>query len=189
MKPIPSAPGYEACSRGSIWRRSRRLSGVDNGHGYLRVKLSVNNQQRDEYVHRLVCEAYHGPCPPGKQCRHKDGNRANNKPSNLAWSSKAQNEADKFDHGTNPAGERHGRAKLTDDLVIEARRRAALDEMVEDIARDMGLPYRRLLDAVAGRRWKHIPGAPKLIKGAQRRQIEKKLATGNTQEGVKWPTN
>jgi hypothetical protein len=131
--------------------------------------------QRDAYVHRLVCEAYHGPCPPGLQCRHLDGNQANNAPSNLAWSDKATNEADKVRHGTVPNGEGHYRSKLTTEIVAEARRRASAGEPVTTIAADFGIPYRRLLDAVAGRRWKHIGGVlPKLLRGAQRWQAERK---------------
>jgi hypothetical protein len=175
MRPIPSAPGYSADESGTIWRLGRPLKRVPNGNGYLRIKLSIRNKQRDAYIHRLVCEAYHGPCPPGWQCRHLDGVRTNNQPENLAWSDKATNEADKARHGTLTLGERHGRSRLTAEIVLSARRRAIAGERVDLIAADLGIPYRRLLDAVAGRRWKHLPGPiPKLIKGAQRALMERR---------------
>jgi hypothetical protein len=159
VRPIPSAPGYFACEEGFIWRRGTKRISRSNGHGYLSLKLSVQNVQWDAYVHRLVCEAYHGPCPEGLQCRHLDGNRQNNRPENLRWSDKATNEADKQIHGTAPKGEKHGASTLTPDIVLTARKRAAAGERVDHIAADMGIPYRGLLDAVTGRRWPHLPGA------------------------------
>ena len=36
-------------------------------------------------VHRIVCEHYHGLCPPGYNCNHKDGDKGNNSPDNLEW--------------------------------------------------------------------------------------------------------
>jgi len=43
-------------------------------------------------VHRLVCEAFHGPSPKDKPvCMHLDENSANNRPSNLAWGTQKEN--------------------------------------------------------------------------------------------------
>jgi hypothetical protein len=42
-------------------------------------------------VHRLVCEAFNGPCPPGMVCMHKDENAKNNRPSNLLWGTQREN--------------------------------------------------------------------------------------------------
>jgi hypothetical protein len=179
LKPIPSAEGYFACEDGYIWRMRRnlrRLHGSVGSNGYRRIKLSIKNVQRDAYVHRLVCEAYHGPCPPGLQCRHLDGDQTNNAPGNLRWSDAVTNMADKVLHGTQPLGEKHHRSKLTADIVLDARRRAAAGERVDLIAADLGIPYRCLLDAVTGRRWKHVPGAFKPTKGGQRWQAERKAA-------------
>lgn len=174
MKPIPSSPGYFATEGGHVVRRGRTLIPSLNGRGYLKIKV---NYGRDAYVHRLVCEAYHGSCPPGKQCRHLDGDRANNKPNNLVWATKAENEVDKIIHGTLQEGVKHHKSMLTENQVIEARKRARNGEQVNDVAVDMGIPYRRLLDAVTGRRYAVIPGAvTNLPKGAQRRQAEARAA-------------
>lgn len=43
-------------------------------------------------VHRLVCEAFHGPAPSnGHICMHVDENAANNAPDNLKWGTQKEN--------------------------------------------------------------------------------------------------
>ncbi len=41
-------------------------------------------------LHRLICEAFHGPCPEGQECRHLDGDPSNNRPENLVALTKQQ---------------------------------------------------------------------------------------------------
>lgn len=171
MKPVPSAPGYFACEDGHIWRRGSRRVAMTNGRGYLRIKVSVKNTQRDAYIHRLVCEAYHGPCPEGMQCRHLDGDRKNNRPCNLQWADKKTNEADKAGHGTLMRGDGHASSKLTGEVVMYARQCATDGETVASIADRLGVGYGALNDAVRGRRWKHLPGhVPLADKRAPRNQ-------------------
>jgi hypothetical protein len=158
MKPVPHCPGYFASEDGHIFRNGSQRKPRTNGRGYLRIKVSVNNAQWDEYVHRMVCAAYHGPCPDGFECRHLDGNRQHNSPSNLEWADKATNERDKIIHGTILSGERNGQAELTDAIVIEARRRAAAGERIDHIAASFGVNRLTLGQAIAGKRWKHLPG-------------------------------
>ncbi|WP_316228337.1 MULTISPECIES: HNH endonuclease [unclassified Bradyrhizobium] len=159
MRPIPSCPHYFACQNGHIWRDGAQLSERSNGKGYLQVTVSIEGRTFDRYVHRLVCEAYHGPCPPGLQCRHGDGKRNNNIPSNVSWATKAVNEADKIAHGTLNAGERNGQAQLTEAIVIEARRRVAAGEQIKQIAAEFGVHRGTMRDAVRGKKWRHLPGA------------------------------
>ena len=51
--------------------------------GYLTVNPSDGFKKRRRYVHRLVLEAFVGPCPEGMVCRHLDGDRTNNRVENL----------------------------------------------------------------------------------------------------------
>lgn len=52
------------------------------------------------HVHRLVLEAFVGPCPEGMECRHLDGNPGNNVLSNLAWGTRKENILDRIQHDT-----------------------------------------------------------------------------------------
>lgn len=54
------------------------------------------------YVHQLVARAFIGPCPPGLEVRHKDGNPANNHIDNLEYGTRADNMQDRLNHGNNP---------------------------------------------------------------------------------------
>jgi hypothetical protein len=105
--PIPERDGYDASDWGQIrsWRvqggrrsepRIRKPQPI--GKGYLEVIFG--RALGREYVHRLVLFTFVGPCPPGMESRHKDGNRRNNRLDNLEWASPLDNQADKIAHGT-----------------------------------------------------------------------------------------
>lgn len=51
-------------------------------------------------VHRLVAEAFIGPCPEGCEVRHKDGTRNNNTADNIEYGTRKENMADARRHGT-----------------------------------------------------------------------------------------
>lgn len=73
--------------------------GQDNGMGYLRAKLSLLNTPKAIMVHRLVAEAFI-PNPNNKRCvNHKDGNKKNNKLSNLEWLTHSENYAHAINTG------------------------------------------------------------------------------------------
>jgi hypothetical protein len=112
LKPVPGHPDIYASNLGELW--SRRSGGWrilkphqgggriwDSRGGYLRVTVRYRdrgNKPSSLYIHRAVCEAFHGPAPePGYQyvVDHKDFNWKNNKPDNLRWMHKDENQARK----------------------------------------------------------------------------------------------
>lgn len=120
---VPSRPGYMVSSLGQVWspRSGRIIRGIEAGQlKYLCIDFWKEGR---EYVHRMVCEAFHGPALKGMEVRHLDGDNRNNKPSNLAWGTRAENHADKARHGTAPNGERNPASKLTHEIVSEMRDR------------------------------------------------------------------
>ena len=123
---IALCPGYEGIyivtSEGDVARQLRSqgaavglvLKPALDGRGYPCVGLRKGGKQRWEKVHRLVCAAFHGPAPNGRgYVNHKDGDKANNKASNLEWVSAAENAIHAHANGlTRPAvGEQHGKAQ------------------------------------------------------------------------------
>ena len=142
-KPIPSCPKYEASSEGRIRNAKTgvvRKTHFCGRHGYPMVGLQVAGKQKTAKVHRLVCEAFHGPAPVGRNdVAHADGSRTNNRPDNLRWASRAENMADAIGHGRldglakGICGSGNRNAKLTEDDVraIRAapRRRGVLYEL------------------------------------------------------------
>ena len=89
-------------------------------YGYLTVCVYNNKLPHCERIHRLVLETYIGPCPPDMECRHLDGNPANNKLNNLKWGTPKENHLDMKLHGTRGkpmlgrTGEKHPSSKLSD---------------------------------------------------------------------------
>ncbi len=72
--------------------------------GYYRIGLYKNKKRKDFLIHRLVLEAFNGPCPPKMESCHNDGNQENNSIGNLRWDTHSNNMLDKTKHGkaTNP---------------------------------------------------------------------------------------
>jgi hypothetical protein len=102
----------------------RWLKPFPNSRGYLAINVSTcaDGIRRQVHVHKIVCTAYHGPCPDGMVLvRHLNGDHLDNRAANLAWGTREQNEADKVLHGTALLGERHHQARLTDGEVLTIR--------------------------------------------------------------------
>lgn len=104
---IVDSAGHQYTLPGGI----RALS--KNRRGYYKVSLYRHNIERTREVHKLVIEAFKGPCPEGCEVRHKDGCRTNNKPSNLAYGTPEQNQADRKRHGTYTCNDLHPTTKLS----------------------------------------------------------------------------
>jgi hypothetical protein len=125
--PCPDFEGlYEVSSLGrvrSLYFDPPRViaQGVDRTD-YPTVALSKDRFRTTKTVHRLVCRAFHGePRAPHREAAHLDGVRTNCRADNLQWVGKVQNHFHMRAHGTHPAGERHGAAKLTAAQVREIR--------------------------------------------------------------------
>lgn len=159
-RPIPNFSPYEAGDDGHIYRDGRRLAQRSKASGYQIVTLSCSGKISTQHVHRLVCAAFHGlPASPDKtDTRHIDGQRDNNVPSNLSWSTHRENEEDKLRHGTRLMGDRAPWAKMSEETVLTMRSMAA-NRTMKEIAKHFGISERVAADAMSGRRWKHLPGA------------------------------
>lgn len=128
MRPAPQTDGkYMVSSQGEMFAilddgALKPIKGVPNMWGYLMVGIDRVKRGKKVRVHRLVCEAFNGPPPQGmNEVAHINGIPHDNRASNLRWTSRKQNEADKVRHGTKASGSRHGSAKLTPNEVLEIR--------------------------------------------------------------------
>jgi endogenous inhibitor of DNA gyrase (YacG/DUF329 family) len=89
----------KAMPRSSTGRGEHLLRQHIRRHRYLSVRLYNNaGTARRMTVHRLVLEAFIGPCPAGKECCHRDGDAQNNTPSNLYWGTHTENMRDLARH-------------------------------------------------------------------------------------------
>lgn len=67
---------------------------------YPMVSLWREGVQHSRRVHKLVAEAFLGPCPPGLEVCHKDDDKHRNQLSNLRYDTRSGNQLDKVRLGT-----------------------------------------------------------------------------------------
>lgn len=109
--------------------RGRRVQGVvlrvhrTGKHLYYAVTLSDAAGRKTRYsVHRLVLEAFVGPCPDGMEACHGEGGWSDNRLANLRWGTKSENcMDDKLRDGRLLRGEQIGNSKLTAEQVLAIR--------------------------------------------------------------------
>lgn len=164
---IPRCSKYAAGSDGSIWSRAneriergawvRRSPGKAN-NGYLRVDLYDGEFIGIFGVHRLVLEAFVGPCPEGMQACHNNGNKLDNRPENLRWDTGSNNCQDRRRHGTALLGKKNHRARLTEADVQEIRRLKRETGMSGyKISLKLGFNKQAVLHVISGKTWSHLP--------------------------------
>ncbi len=126
--------------------------------GYFTVGLvGRGRKSKRVLVHRLVCEAFHGPCPQDKShCAHWDGNPSNNRAENLRWATVKENSEDARRHGNLRVGEASNLARLSERDVREVRRRAEAGESSYAIAKDIGMTSGGVRKIVTRENWGHI---------------------------------
>lgn len=159
-KPVPSLDGkYLVSDTGVIYSVPRRYTkgGVLKTHcafGYERVCLSSETQlvSKNPLVHQLVMLAFVGE-PNGMEVRHLDGDKMNNRLSNLAYGTKIDNERDKVRHGTRLCGERTPSAKLTWNQVCRIRENHGVISQ-KALAEEFGVNRTTVQRIQSGQHWK-----------------------------------
>jgi len=166
---IPDFPGYGVDTNSNIWSclRVGRFGGID-GHWhalsqglvgpylYRNVMLRRDGRSFTRYVHRLMLEAFVGPCPAGMEALHRDCDTGNNSLRNLRWGTSAENSADSISLDRQLKGESiHNSILKAEDIPrIFELRRAGLRH--QDIADRFGV-CRPVISCVLSRKlWKHV---------------------------------
>jgi hypothetical protein len=154
-------PYIAVSNRGEVWdsrRGTTRKTGISNGYVAFTVG-SGRKKHKTVRLHRVVCEAFHGPAPQDKpQARHLDGNQLNNHSSNIAWGSQLDNERDKDRHGTRPCGELVKRAVLDEPTVKKIKRMSSVGLSAKSIGDILGFNRGTIAGVTCGRNWKHVCG-------------------------------
>ena len=143
-RPIPGWLSYEVSDLGNV----RHIGGkpVSQGtttKGYLVVRL--NTPRSTARVHRLVALVFLAPAHTQETVNHKDGDKKNNKVSNLEWATRRENTLHSIANGLGPYtpprlfGAEHGRHKLTDEAVLSAKQCREAGEPFRQIARRLGV--------------------------------------------------
>lgn len=126
-KAIPGYKGlYMISSYGKVISHRGRIIKLRVAvNGYMRVWLYKNSDKsyKPFTVHRLVAECFIGNPDSKPWVNHKDGDKQNNKVSNLEWCTQSENMKHAFNEGLQLPnyGEKNGFAKLKDADAIAIR--------------------------------------------------------------------
>ena len=158
-KPVVGYEGYyDVSDRGRV--RNSKTGYVRSLYKRPKLYVSVNigggRPRKTNQVHRLVAEAFHGPCPKGMECAHQNGDSHDNRAENLRWTTPLENARQRDEHGTQLRGEQLPQTKLTAKKVLEIRKRRESGETFKKIARDYGLRPETVFYAVKGTSWNHL---------------------------------
>jgi hypothetical protein len=126
--------------------------------GYFWCEFMVGGKRYWQFVHRLVAEAFYGPCPVGYYVLHGDNNPANSKVENLRYGTPTENSADKLLHGTQPFGEEIAWSKLKSEDILAIRNRRSLGEKLTSIAKDYGVSEVYIHHICIGVKWANEGG-------------------------------
>lgn len=138
-RPVPGfEANYQVSDKGRV-RSTPGGTGRNRDHGRVRVQtltggypcLTLTDRSGKRAfvkVHRLVCEAFHGPAPEGKPfALHGDGDKQNNAASNLRWGDARDNALDAVGHGTHPESRKthcpRGHEYSDDNTVLQGKLR------------------------------------------------------------------
>lgn len=149
-------------------------SKVGNKIKYATVHLFKEKKSFTFAVHCLVAEAFHGKCPDGLECAHKNGDYTDNHADNLEWKTRAQNCQDKIKHGTSLAGEKHNLAKLTSVQVLEIYNRYDSGESSVEIAKDFNVHARHVRVIGRKKNWTHLLGSLPVTRRPRSQPYKKK---------------
>jgi hypothetical protein len=154
---VPLSKDYEVSSLGRVRRLGKPLKLQLSHQGRPIVYISyLDAPRRNRAVHSLVMECFVGPRPAGKVIAHKDGDKANNRLSNLRYCTQAENRADDVANGARLVGERHGHAKLDEPTVSRVRQLLADGVPQKKIARAVGVSQPAISYIQHRKTWTHV---------------------------------
>jgi hypothetical protein len=174
-KNIPNFPLYQVSNVGVVRRLdkygSRALYLCPDVGVYKRERVTLTNKE-GKHIHlsvsHLVAEAFIEPKPVwAEEINHKDGNSANNKPSNLEWCTRSENCKHaiytlKTSRLCNQDGELNTSSKLTNESVsyiLTHRDELYGRKNIQNrkvLATRLGVQERNIRDILNGVLWKHI---------------------------------
>jgi hypothetical protein len=142
-------PGGIVGGKNRVVREIKLRSHTIGARGY----PVIDQGRKHHYIHHLVLNAFHGPCPAGMECRHLNGNRTDNRyPENLVWGTRSENKCDSTKHGT---GARN--LKLTQSQVDEIRSIMKNNSNYSQtkIAKEYGVSQATISYICNNKYWKH----------------------------------
>jgi hypothetical protein len=162
ITPYPKNTDYGVTEDGRVFRirKSRfgravpfEMSQTLRGNGYFFVGRGGAGGLKLATVHRMVAETFL-PNPENlPEIAHNNGIRTDNRLTNLRWTDRAGNMADRNLHLTDSRGSLHGNAKLREIDVITIRQS---NELTRTLAHRYSVSKRLINRLRAGEGWTHV---------------------------------
>jgi hypothetical protein len=150
---------YAATEDGKIFSLIKRepfeMKQFRDRDGYFRVTLQTKDSKKKQViVSRVMYEAFNGIIEDGLVVRHIDGDNSNNILSNLITGTVLENNHDKKIHGTQCMGKTHGMAKISEEDVINIRKR--IGEPLIVLSKEFGINKSMVSKIQLRQAWKHV---------------------------------
>lgn len=136
--------------------RGKILNPQLNSKGYRQVGLSKYGHVRLHRVGALVLEAFFRVRNPGEQVCHGPGGKQDDSLANLTWGTASKNQLDRRRDGTSNQGARCAASRLTEEIVLECRRRYAEGETQAALAIEFGVSSGAMSNAIRGHTWSFL---------------------------------
>lgn len=129
-----------------------------NTYGYLCVRLWKDGKGKTKKIHKLVSEAFIGPCPENKEVNHIDGDKKNPRVDNLEYVTVLGNRKHAYKIGLrNDKGENNGMSKLDREDILKIRKLHKTGNYIqEEIAKKFSVSRTTINFVVNKKAWKHI---------------------------------
>lgn len=165
-KVVPTNSNYGISSWGRVMRitegrntvKGKMLRASCDKYGYRVMNLSSGGDARQVKVHSLVTEAFIGIRADGMQVNHKNGDKGDNRLSNLEYVTPKENNHHAIRMGLNRVlcGEEHRRSKLSEAQVREIFDKVSNGASQIDVANRFGVRRQTISRIKFGRTWRHL---------------------------------
>ena len=126
---------------------------IHNG-GYMQVRLSHNGKVNYKSHHRFIYESFNGKIPNGMQINHINGNRMDNKLSNLECITMLENQSKRL---FLRRGEQVNTAKLSEDDVKNIIKDKKNGVTTNELMRKYNVVRSTINKTSSGITWSHLP--------------------------------
>lgn len=159
---------WKTCTRNDNYAVSNfgRVRRIDKGNilkfyinkcGYVKVGLWKDNEYSNFLAHRLIAEAFFGPCPKKHEVNHIDGDKENNCEFNLEYVKHYDNVKHAMLLKLHKFGSNNGMSKLDENNVLKIRKLYKTGKYYQwEIAKRFGITDSQVSRIVNDKFWKHI---------------------------------